>query len=485
MGGMLMVFSMICPVWAETVTIDRELLEKILQRQDRLEKEVERLKERVREKREKKALPAAVPDAEDIRYMKEDVEEMSERLDTVERKSILDKIQLGGDFRVRMDSYHYRDHEFNGQKEDGSTDELWSSRFRLTLRSDITDDITFHGRLNYFKLWGDSNYESVIAFDTLYPSIPDSEGNLHVERAYVDYFVPETPLSLTFGRIPLNEGPPNELRDHTSRKGTWPKVVYDGEGDGIIMNLSLDKWTGLENAMFRLGYYKLFQNYQKYKGVKIDDWRGYVASFETEIPGVRDSLFWIGYTRAEDITPLFDVSEISYPEDFGDVEYYNAHFHLNDIMNSGLDCFFSIAWSHISPSSEGTILTPAYEAGVYGDTLHGDLGKSRNAHCIYAGLRYRLPAKSLKYPCAGFEYNYGSKHWLGTAASGDIVNKLLINGDAYEVYYIQPIHERHMFLRIGAVYMDYDYDNPMYYIGSQPESDMSLLNFYFLTHVRF
>ncbi len=483
---MLMILSVVCPVRAEKVRIDRELLEKILQRQDMLEKEVERLKEQVREKKGEKTPPVTAPSAEDIQYMKEDAEDMSERLDTVERKSILDKVRLGGDFRVRMDSFRYHDHEFNGQKENGSTDELWSTRFRLSLRTDISDDMVFHASLNYFKLWGDSNFDDGSpVFDMFYPSIPDAEGNLHVERAYVDYFVPETPLSLTFGRLPLNEGPPNELRDHTSRKGTWPKVVYDGEGDGILMNLSLDKWTGLKNAMFRLGYYKLFQNYQKYKGVKIDDWRGYVASFETDIPGIRDSFFWMGYTRTEDIMPVYDVSPI-YPEDFGDLDYYNVHLQFGNIMNSGLDGFFSIAWSHISPSSEGTVLTPAYEAGVYGDTLHGDLGKSRNAHCIYTGLRYELPVEFLKYPCLGLEYNYGSKYWLGTAAaSGDIVSKLVVNGNAYELYYIQPIHEKHMFFRIGAIYMDYDYYNPMYYIGSQPESDMSLLNFYFLTHVRF
>ncbi len=127
------------------------------------------------------------------------------------------------------------------------------------------------------------------------PSIPDAEGDIHLERAYIDYFVPGTPLSLTFGRLPTNEGPPNEIKDNTTRKSTWPKLMIDGESDGIIANLSLYKWTGLKNSIFRLTYAKIFQNYSKYTGMDLDDSRAAVAAFEMEVPGVKDSMVWISY----------------------------------------------------------------------------------------------------------------------------------------------------------------------------------------------
>jgi len=91
------------------------------------------------------------------------------------------------------------------------------------------------------------------------PSIPDAEGDIHLERAYIDYFVPGTPLSLTFGRLPTNEGPPNEIKDNTTRKSTWPKLMIDGESDGIIANLSLYKWTGLKIQFSDLPTQKSFR----------------------------------------------------------------------------------------------------------------------------------------------------------------------------------------------------------------------------------
>ena len=98
-----------------------------------------------------------------------------------------------------------------------------------------------------------------------------------------------------------------------------------------------------------------------------------------------------------------------------------------------------------------------------------------------------MPISGLKYPSIGFEYNHGSKHWLPAPLSGngELVNKLAVNGDAYELYYIQPLHKKHMFFRIGAIHMDYDYYNPMFMFGTQRESDLSILNTYFLVDVRF
>ena len=42
-----------------------------------------------------------------------------------------------------------------------------------------------------------------------------------------------------------------------------------------------------------------------------------------------------------------------------------------------------------------------------------------------------------------------------------------------------------MFLRLGAVRMDYDYENPMMLYGSMAESDMTITNVYLLMDVRF
>ncbi len=155
-------------------------------------------------------------------------------------------------------------------------------------------------------------------------------------------------------------------------------------------------------------------------------------------------------------------------------------------MDGNLDYFAAFNYTHTSPVSEGVELAPGYEVGLYGDTLHDDLGKSRNGHCIYTGLRYKLPLGILKYPRLGFEYNHGSKYFMAAPPNdGEMIDKIGVTGDAYELYYIQPIHEK-MFCRLGAIYAVYDsYNHLMGAFSHRPESDMSMFNTYFLINVRF
>lgn len=489
----MLVLVCVSHAYAETVTIKKSLLEKILQRQEALEKKIELL-----EQMPKKRNVKSVVSSTDNKYLKEDVEDISSRLDAIETKSILDRISISGDFRTRMDSYDYNRYvdPLTGQRSEQNVDEIWSNRLRLNLKGEITDNLIFHGRLSCFKLWGDSNF-STSATDMTNPSVPDAEGDIHLERAYIDYFVPGTSFSFTFGRLPTNEGPPNELKDNTSRKSTWPKLMIDGESDGIIANLSLEKWTGLKGSIFRLAYAKIFQNCSKYTGIDLDDSRAAVAAFEMEIPGVKDSMVWISYSKLFGIPALtqssipasFPFEVESTPEDAGELELYNFHLQFNNIQNKGLDWFGSFAYADFSPGSQGTVFSnPAgYQVGLFSDNLSGNLGEKRDGQAFYTGLKYRLPINALKNPSIGVEYNHGSKYWTGllSSGSGDLINKLGVNGDAYELYYIQPIDKKYMFCRVGIVYMDYDHYNPMLVYGSQQESDMSITNMYFLVDVKF
>ena len=107
---------------------------------------------------------------------------------------------------------------------------------------------------------------------------------------------------------------------------------------------------------------------------------------------------------------------------------------------------------------------------------------------IYTGFRYTIPIRAMNFPKIGFEYNRGSKYFMGDlliSEGGEITNKLGIHGDAFEAYYIQPINPKNMFIRIGAIYIKHEYYNPNLFIGSQPESDMTELNIYSLIDVRF
>ena len=446
------------------------------------------------------ALPVSAEAAgeQDIGVMEEDLAEISDRLDKVETKSILDRVIIGGEFRTRLDYFKYEDTTASLDpivpvaEHDSDTKDIWTNRLRLNLEADITDDLAFYGRLTYFKLWGETAFDG-IADDRNHPSIPDSEGNIHVERAYLEYLIPDLHLCLTAGRLPSGEGPPGGLRENRSRKATWPKIAGDLELDGLIANLYLDEWTDLENSSIRILYLVATQNWLEHRGLDMEGTRAPSIVFETQVPNIENSLMLLSHTMILDLAPLPNVpgmTVVSIPDELGEVSTWVFHIQFNDINEDGLDCFLTYGYSDTDPSSDGTVfLTPPMnlEVGLFGDNLNGNLGESRTGNILYTGIRYELPIEDLKHPKVGFEYNHGSKYWMSllNTGGGELINKLLVHGDAYELYYIQPIEEKNMFLRVGCIYMDYDYENPLIAYGSMADSNMTITNAYLLMDVLF
>ena len=191
-----------------------------------------------------------------------------------------------------------------------------------------------------------------------------------------------------------------------------------------------------------------------------------------------------------DLPPLTNVPGMtvaSIPDELGEANNTFFLIEFNDINKEGLDWFLSYGYADLDLKSDGTLFTTGLEVGIFGDNLSGNLGGSRTGRIVYTGLRYELPIENWKYPKVGFEYNHGSKYWASflNAGGGELINKLIVSGDAYEAYYIQPIDKERMFLRFGGIYMDHDYENPLIFYGSMAESDMKVTNAYLLLDVLF
>ncbi|MDY6853332.1 MAG: DUF3373 family protein [Thermodesulfobacteriota bacterium] len=432
-----------------------------------------------------------------IEILQEDISEMSDRLDKVETKSILDRVIVGGEFRTRVDYFRYEDTTASldpttiGAEHDSNTKDIWTNRLRFNLEADITDNLAFYAWLTYFKLWGEAAFDRT-PLDINYTSIPDSEGGIHIERAYFEYVLPDLNLCLTAGRLPTTEGPPGELRENRARKATWGKMQGDLELDGIIVNLFLDEWIDLNQLAIRFIYSKVSQNWLEYRGFDMKDTRVPALVIESEIPRIENSVLQIGYTMVVDFPliiydiPGMEVANL--PNEEGKLDFLFFHIQMNDINKDGLDWFFSYGHFNTNPPSEGIVFTNGYEIGMFGDNLSGNLGQDRSGYAIYSGVRYKLPIESWKYPKVGFEYTHASKYWLGgftSSGSGELINKLHVIGDTYELYYIQPLDKKHTFLRIGGIFMESDYENPFVIFGTMSKSEMTVLNGYLLMDVLF
>jgi hypothetical protein len=120
---------------------------------------------------------------------------------------------------------------------------------------------------------------------------------------------------------------------------------------------------------------------------------------------------------------------------------------IGDEISDFLDetvVFASYAWSKTLPDKNKAML----------GTTEDKTGDS-----IYVGLQ----TPNLTGGKFGLEYNHGSKYWRPFTYGEDTMagSKMAVRGDAYEVYWTQPIIEKKgkkiFSMQIRYTYMDYDY----------------------------
>lgn len=460
----------------QTVTLPADAYKAILERLDTLQKRVDQLEG---------AKPASTAGAE-VAGLKKNVDDIFDTLDRVETKSIKDKINLGAEIRTRVDNFYDKKYmTLNGEARDHN-DNHWSSRFRINMDADVAKGLFFHGRLAVTKNWADG--DDPFFYTDFNKGHAASSTSIQLERAYVDWIVPKmpVPLAITFGRHPSTEGPPVELKENRPRQSTYPALLFDGEADGIVATVGLERYTGLKDSGIRFAYGKGYQddddlsNYRD-SGWGIDDTNFAAVFLESQLPSLSDSLMVLSYVRAFDMVDM----PMGASTNLGDMDLYGLHLQANNLMKSGFDVFMS---GGINVSHPNGNLATIFMNGmpIMGGGLLSDDGKgSETGWAFYTGLRYTLPVEMLNNPKVGFEYNHGSKNWFSfTQSSIEFYNKLATRGNAYDVYYIQPFNSN-LFARLGYTYLDYDHTMSGIHIGSPMDSDETLSNFYLMLDCKF
>ncbi|MBU4407204.1 MAG: DUF3373 domain-containing protein [Proteobacteria bacterium] len=469
----------------QTVAIPVEDYKAILERLDTLQKRVDQMEKA--ESPSGKATAAAMPSK-----LAKDVETIYDTLDKVETKTLKDRINLGAELRTRADFFKLKnDANFGGAGSVEHNDNHWTNRFRLNLDSEIRKNLLFTGRITAYKNFANSD-NNTFANDSNAAHLPGDSG-LKLDRAYVDW-IPEgmpVPLAFTFGRHPSSEGPPSELKENRLRQSTYPSLLFDGEADGVVATVGLERYLGWKNSGIRFAWGKAYQDtntsvsYMDNAGGMYDDTNIYAMFFETEIPGVRDSLLVLSALQASNL--VGDGSYLGQPAanpsiaDIGDMTMYGIHAQANNVVDSGFDIFLSAGINKTDPSGN-TVTTPFGQVGLLNTGANTD---EHSGWAIHTGLRYNIPYKPWNNPKIGFEYNHGSDNWFSfTWGSAELYNKLATRGDAYDFYYIQPFNDN-LFGRLGYTHIDYNYTNSGMHLGDFGDSTAELDNLYFLLDVRF
>ena len=315
-----------------------------------------------------------------------------------------------------------------------------------------------------------------------------AHSGLGLDRFYVNW-VPAGmpfPFALTVGRQPSSEGPPFEIRENTVRQSTYPALLFNGIADGLVATVGLERYIGLNKSGLRFAFGKAYHSdsdsvltpFPFLDNDEAGDSDIYAAFFESEIPGLQQSLMVLSYARLVGLPTIFSGPlEPVYGfenENLGDMDLWGVHLQAKNVLDSGVDAFVSYAGNRSIPDQSTTIGLLSW-----GNT------SEETGHAIYAGLRYTVPADYLNSPKIGFEYNHGSRYWYSmTVGCPDPFNKLATRGSVYDLYYIQPVN-KYLFFRTGYMQVEYDYSGSGMYLGEPSPSEARLTNMYLFMDVRF
>jgi len=403
----------------------------------------------------------------------EAIEELYDSEDRIEANSFKDKIEFSLGFKTYIDNFTKK--YANGEVV--KSNNIWSNKLMLNMKADISENMNFYGRLSMYKYWGSSNIHPYTYYDNMQGRAP-SNSSLYVERAYINWFFNKNsslPLALTIGRQPSSDGPSNQFKDNTTRKGTYSALLYDGAADGIVFTANLSKLITLPKSFLRVGYSKGYGYSETSSNVgnafigasnnDIKDTNVAGVFFDTTVPTIKNSLIQLSYSRMFDIVANPLDYNTSVNKNIGTLDLYGAMIECSNFKESDLDFFVQFGYSKAHPNAQNY--------GIYGGLLsaNGDTS-TKSGYSTWVGTRYGFGKK--EHYKIGLEYNYGSKNWINlTQGSFDIYNKLSSRGNAYETYFMYVIN-RYSNLRLGYVYIDYNYSGSGWFVGESKKisSDM-------------
>ena len=412
----------------------------------------------------------------------ENINEISDLAESTEANRFKDKINFGLGFKTNLDNFTKK--YANGKNV--KSNNIWSNKLMLNMKADIVDNMNFYGRLSMYKYWGSNNIHPYTYYDNMQGRVPADSG-IYVERAYINWFFnKETsfPMALTIGRQPSSDGPSNQFKDNTKRKGTYSALLYDGAADGIVLTTNISKLINNPQSYVRIGYSKGYGYSETsdtagnaFIGASNNDIKDtdVIGIFlDTSVPNIKNSLIQISYSHMMDIVanPLDKNSTNGNNPNIGSLDLYGAMVEFTNFQETNLDIFAQFGYSIAHPNGKGYLISGS-------NTKHGLLSNSgdtsdKSGYSTWLGTRYGFGEKQ-KYKI-GLEYNYGTKNWINlTQGSFDIYNKLSTRGSAYEAYMMYVIN-RYANVRLGYVNIDYNYSRSAWFVGESQKISSSMTN---------
>jgi hypothetical protein len=346
------------------------------------------------------------------------------------------------------------------------------------MKSKISDNLKFTGRLSMYKNWGDSTIRNN-NFDSMQGRRPDSSA-IYAERAYLDWILnPEAsvPIILTLGRQPASDGPSYQIKENTTRKGTYDALSFDGAADGLVLTANLNKISEGTSVRVAYGTPNVLDN-EQYSSQQMSYTGKDKSSFKnTKVTGIfvdqefrslpfenLTQAYYVSATNLNANPQLLDINSSSLGSssfmqsqdiNIGDLDLSGIMFEAQKV-GGVVDLFAHYARSSAKSNGKVANLGAMGNHGLLTSQIpDGSIDNSvKTGNAIWVGARFHIN-QDWKI---GAEYNKGSENWFNfTSGSNDPLNKLATRGTATEIYANYSIN-KNANIRAGVVNIDYDYD---------------------------
>lgn len=472
----------------------------LLQRFEKMEKEMAALKAEINAlKAENAKLSAPQPtpvaaaesktEVASASKINETLEDIQDQISEINKKTNKNNLKWNVDFRTSVDNLNYKMADGSTQKNDA----VLSNRLWLNMSYAATKDLSFVGQLAYNKIFGqrsmtpDSALSRFDGFDWI-SGESAYDDTLRVRSAYFFYQDDELagldmPWTFSIGRRPSSEGHLINFRDDVAASSPLAHTI-NVEFDGASAKFGTEELTGLNGSYFKLCAGRGMSDaeprfdYAPYA-------KSHSATHDIDMAGIivvpyddKQYSFGMQYTYANNLIDVTDNGMINnnvpptttaipdyHFDTVGGLHTATAFAMVNGIGNGWSDyldnslIFISGAMTKTDPKAGKTMLGSA---------------DSETGYSYWIGTQF--PSLISDEGRWGIEFNHGSRYWRPITYAEDtmIGSKIAARGDAFEVYFTEPIIDDILTFQLRYTYIDYDYTGSNGFFGTTTGMPMSM-----------
>ena len=459
----------------------------LMQRFDKMEKEMASLKAEISSLKAEKAAAAqaplvAAPSGEKTVVasnadVAKELDDIKDQLSEMNKKTFGNNLKFGVDFRTSYDNIEYKMADGTKHENDG----LFTNRLWLNMNYAATKNLSFTGQLAYNKTFGQRGAPAQVGSDGMdgfdwVSSESAYDDTLRVRSAYFFYQDDELagleiPWTFSVGRRPSTEGHLINLRDDVKAASPLAHTV-NVEFDGASAKFGTEELIGLEGSYFKLcagrGMSEAEPRFASTPYTGEQSQTNTIDMGGIIIVPYDDKQYSTGiqYTYANNLIDQTSQMDPSM-KTVGGLHTATAFGMINGIGDGWADflddtlIFVSGAMSKTDPYANGN-------GGMLGST------ESQTGYSYWIGTQF--PSLISDEGRWGAEFNHGSNYWRPITYGEDtlIGSKIAARGDAYELYFTEPLVDDILTFQLRYTYINYDYSGSNGFFGSTTGTPMSM-----------